>query len=209
MRTGNLDDLIDNRTTALVETLSGDDGNDTIRLGGAPAVVVFADGGAGNDVLYSGAGSDVIDGGEGNDTVSYAGRIGAVTADLGDPYTWMGIVFAGHGGVAGENDGFKNLENLTGGGGADLLSGSDVANVIDGGSASSPCGTPPCSTFSGNDRLVGRGGADTLLGRDGNDLMWGGPQFDSMDGGTGSNTCYDTAAGAAVTNCVFVVLVTP
>jgi Ca2+-binding RTX toxin-like protein len=209
IRTGNYDDLIDNRTTALVETLSGDDGNDTIRLGGAPGVVVFASGGDGNDVFYSGAGSDVIDGGEDVDTVSYAGRFGAVTADLDAPYMWMGIRFAGHGGMGAENDGFNNIENLTGGGGDDLLTGNSRPNVLDGGSATVPCGTPPCATFSGNDRLVGGNGADVLLGRDGNDLMWGGVQFDTMDGGTGSNTCYDTLAGASTTNCVFVVLVSP
>jgi len=59
------------------------------------------------------------------------------------------------------------IENATGGGGGDTLSGNSVAN-----------------------QLTGNGGNDTLSGGAGNDTLNGGSGNDSMTGGTGSDTYY-------------------
>ena len=202
-------DLIDNRTAGPVETLAAGAGDDIVRLGGGPGVVVHAAGGPGNDLFYSGPGSDAIDGGDDVDTVSYQGRYAVITADLDAPFMLEFIAFTGHGGAPGETDGYLAIENITGGGGADRITGNDLANVLDGGSATVPCGSPPCATFSGHDTLVGAGGPDVLLGQDGDDLLYGGAQYDTMDGGTGSNRCFDEAAGATVVRCALTVLVRP
>ncbi|MES0885440.1 hypothetical protein ABLQ08_32580, partial [Roseibium sp. SCPC14] len=54
-------------------------------------------------------------------------------------------------------DSFTSIENVTGSGFNDWLSGDGNANVLTGG--------------NGNDILLGQGGADTLIGGDGDDNL--------------------------------------
>ena len=123
--------------------------------------VDFLTGDNGNNILIGGAGGDTLVGGigvnSGNDTASYAGTInGGVNANL--------TTGTGTAGDAG-GDTFTNIENLTGGDGADTLTGDGNANVLSGG--------------AGIDTLVGNGGDDTLDGGAGADIM---------DGGAGADT---------------------
>ena len=111
------------------DLLVGGPGNDL--LGGAD----------GDDRLDGGTGDDLLDGGPGRDTVTYRGRSASVVADLA----------SGTGGAAGERDGYRAVEDLTGGRGSDRLLGDDGPNTLLGG------------TGGGRDRVVGRGGDDDLL----------------------------------------------
>jgi Ca2+-binding RTX toxin-like protein len=124
----------------------------------------------------------MLDGSYGSDTISYAGHSSAVSVTLNrfDSTT---------GGVSGTEDSIKRCENITGGTGNDVLTGSGVVqadneaiffNRIEGG--------------AGNDTLVGGTGNDTLVGGSGTDSLTGGdstpfvPDDDLIDGGTGVDT---------------------
>jgi len=106
-------------------------------------------GGAGGDILRGGGGRDILDGGAGLDTADYGDKTLGVKIEL----TPGGDTVAYVGGVA--EDTLRNIENLTGGAGADTLAGNGLANVILGG--------------DGDDRLRGGLGADTLDGGAGSD----------------------------------------
>jgi Ca2+-binding RTX toxin-like protein len=119
------------------DTLAGDDGADSLA------------GGPGNDNLDGGAGADAIGGGDGVDGASYASRTAGVTVTLDGS--------AGDG-EPGENDDVKpDVENVTGGSGADTVIGSDAANRLEGG--------------GGEDYADGGKGADTLIGGDSGDVL--------------------------------------
>jgi Ca2+-binding RTX toxin-like protein len=76
------------------------------------------------------------------------------------------------------SDKLYGIENIHGGGRADVLVGSNGPNALDGG-----------------------GGSDQLSGLDGADVLEGGPGLhDAIDGGAGVDTCTDPD-GATFTNC--------
>ncbi len=131
---GGGDDVIDGG--AGDDILHGNGGFDELR-GGTGKDVLY--GGAGNDVLTGGADKDVLVGGDGLDTASYAGSSG-VTASLADSSR-----NSGH--AAG--DIYSAIENLSGGDGADKLSGDAGDNIIEGG--------------IGVDRLRAAAGDDTYV----------------------------------------------
>jgi len=211
-------DRIENRTSSNVHANGGAD-NDVIIMGGhaTSAAAGDATGESGNDIIYSGPGDDWIEGGPDIDTVSYAGRTAVITASL----------VTNHGGSpsTSEVDTFFNVENLTGGGSGDTLTGNDQPNVLDGGWYTTPCspsplapaGTakalalPPCTTYSGNDTINGNGGGDTLRGRQGadtlnggsgNDFLYGDAGVDSLNGGLDLDYCYPGTDGATTTSCI-------
>jgi Ca2+-binding RTX toxin-like protein len=115
-------------------------------------------GDAGNDILMAANGAYELDGGAGVDTVSFKGLTSAMIVDLG--------VTAAQTTALGSMT-FINIENLTGGSGADKLMGNDFANTLDGG--------------AGNDLLYGKAGDDILHGGAGNDLLDGGLGRDTGD----------------------------
>jgi len=133
-------------TYAGVENLAGGDGDDHLTGDGEDNVL---SGGSGDDVLLGGGGADVLDGGAGaGDTASYADSTVGVEAYLET------------GGVGGDAQGdtYADIENLTGGGGDDVLHGDGQDNVLSGG--------------GGDDRLFGGAGADELIGGEGADYAW-------------------------------------
>lgn len=130
-------------TAALPSSISGGPGNDAL-AGGAAADTL--DGGDGADVLTGGFGADDLYGGAGQDRASYAARTGAVAVDIDGAADDGSAADAGAGGRRDRVA--SDVENLTGGGGADTLIGSAGANVLD-----------------------GRGGADTLTGGGGTDTV--------------------------------------
>lgn len=129
-------------------------------LNGTPLADVLS-GYAGNDILKGAGGKDVLDGGAGIDTALYSDKTGAVVVTLKGATNVKVTV----GGVA--EDTIRNFENVTGGSGADTLTGNGLANVLNGG--------------AGNDTLRGGGGADTLIGGRGNDNMNGNSGRDTVD----------------------------
>jgi len=154
-----------------VENVSGGSGADTL-VGDADANVLA--GGAGNDTLAGGAGDDTLDGGGGADVLgggggvdlaTYAARTVAVAVDLD------GVADDGQAGE-GDNVG-ADVENVSGGSGADRLVGDADANVLAGG--------------AGNDTLAGNGGNDTLGGGAGDDTLDGGGGADALGGGSGAD----------------------
>jgi Ca2+-binding RTX toxin-like protein len=119
----------------LGDTLNGGDDNDTVQGQNGNDTMT---GDAGDDTLQGGTGTDGMDGGGGTDTATYAERVAGenVTVNLQTDT----------GGVAAENDTLPAIENATGGGGADTLTGSDgEGNVLSG--------------LGGDDNLRGEAGA--------------------------------------------------
>jgi Ca2+-binding RTX toxin-like protein len=145
-------------------TLTGNGGSDTVSYAGTAAgVVIDLTGGAGTDTLVAilnaigGSGDDTvgsdatggrtINGGGGTgDLVTYAGVATAVTIDLT--------------GGAG-TDTITNVENATGGTQGDTITGSAVANRLEGGP-----GADTINAGAGDDTIVGDGaGGDAIDGQ--------------------------------------------
>ncbi|WP_316975794.1 right-handed parallel beta-helix repeat-containing protein [Shumkonia mesophila] len=147
----------------------GGDGADTL-VGAGGTDTLY--GGDGDDTLTGGTGADVLDGGAGLDTASYADSAEGVTVDLGSTAAQSGGDALG--------DTLSGIENVTGSGLADTLTGDAGDNVLTGG--------------AGDDTLSGGAGNDTLLGGDGDDTLTGGAGDDTIDGGAGDDTAvYETA----------------
>lgn len=157
------------------DTLRGGDGDDLLR-GDAPTDTDggrdVLDGGAGdddefgsygNDTFQQGAaanGQDLLVGGPGTDLASYSLRSAGVRLSLNGAYD---------DGASGEGDRINgDVENLTGGRGADVLTGNGLANLLTGG--------------LGRDTLNGLGGNDTFQALD--------RLVDSLFGGTGTDRAH-------------------
>ncbi|OYX97403.1 MAG: hypothetical protein B7Y80_19850 [Hyphomicrobium sp. 32-62-53] len=137
-------------------------------------------GGLGNDTFSGGLGFDTLIGGSGIDTVNYADETDDLSVNL-----VTGIVQRIVSGILTPEDKLQTIENVIGGDGDDVIIGTSIANVLDGG--------------AGNDRLQGGFGVDVLFGRDGDDTVVYsvGDGADTIDGGTGADTLaiYGDAGG--------------
>ena len=129
------------------EVITGAEGDDMLT---AAHDNVTLNGGLGNDVLFSeqgaegttmdgGSGNDTLAGGGTNDTASYVNDLAGVVVDLSN-YS----AIDGDGGT----DILVGIENVTGSGNDDALTGDDLANVLEG--------------DEGNDTLTGNGGKDVF-----------------------------------------------
>jgi Ca2+-binding RTX toxin-like protein len=187
-----------------VTTGSGDDfivtgsGNDEIHTGDGNDVVQAGDG---DDAIVGGqgAGDDIYDGGPGDNTVSYpsatnsvlidlntadrseqvtlnASTIGAVLTAGGYPNPDMAVGYAQ--GIDIGTDVLIDIDNATGGAGADTIIGNSGANVLSGG--------------LGIDTITAGAGADTILYTvgDGVDSIDGEADTDTLavSGTTGDDT---------------------
>lgn len=169
--------------------LEGGPGDDRIYGRGGRDVLIgdvgrdHLDGGAGNDLLYGDPAlnsespvvyADVIVGGSGVDTVDYGSYDQAVVVDLDGA--------KGDDGARGEKDTVgRDVENIMGGYGDDVLTGNAANNVLNGG-------------WAGADVLRGRGGDDTLRS-DRERLGVSDGAADTLDGGSHvkGDTCgFDT-----------------
>ena len=146
---------------------AGKGGNDHIDAGGGGDYVVgdagamagtarggsdHLVGGEGRDFLIGDAGKDLLDGGADNDRADYQTFNGGnITIALGANGAASTVKAAAGTDPAGDT--LKNVENIWGGKGDDILVGNALANEIHGG--------------DGDDLIQGGGGADFLLG-DGN-----------------------------------------
>ncbi len=165
------------------DRLYGGDGDDVLRGDerNGPAGNDTLDGGNGDDDLFGYAGndtftegiaangSDLLVGGSGTDTASYASRSGAVALSLNSLYD---------DGASGEADRIgADVENLTGGKGADRITGNSAVNVLSGG--------------PGNDKLTGGTGKDKLYGLAGNDTFQSVDGYvDALNGGVGTDRAH-------------------
>src|SRR3954452_8278405 len=104
--------------------------NDTFVAGGLLPVTVgdgagddTVTGGGGDDDFVAGAGADSYAGGAGSDRVDYSARTAALTVDVDDVAD-----------DAGEGDNVRrDIERVSGGSGADTITGSAAADRLDGG----------------------------------------------------------------------------
>ena len=142
--------------------LYGNGGGDFLRGYGGGDIL---SGQEGNDVLDGGFGADTIVGGAGKDAADYSNRLFGVFVSLDN--------LANDG--AGELDNVWNdVENVHGGAGDDVLTGSSASNA-----------------------LYGNGGNDTLRGLEGSDELYGGNGVDLVTYGerlTGVHVTLDSIA---------------
>ena len=124
----------------------------------------------GNDVLKGGLGNDVLDGGAGVDTADYGDKTTSVVVTLNGSTNSSVTV----GDVA--EDTLRNIENVTGGSGADTMTGDALANT-----------------------LVGGAGNDVLKGGAGKDALDGGTGVDTVDYGDKTTSVVVTLNGASAT----------
>ena len=167
---------VENLTVRASELLSGEfilaSGIKAFSLAGATDAAIAGNGLAnvltgsdGDNLIVASTGNDTLDGGLGADTADY----GAATRNLRiDLSAAMAQAIAGYGSQT-----LVSIENVVGGSGNDVLTGSGAANVVRG--------------QGGNDILSGLGGADTLYGEAGNDRLDGGEGADAMYGGSGND----------------------
>ena len=163
------------RGTAAKDTIYGFAGNDDlygrtgddILAGDAGSDKLYGE--AGNDLLHGGAGADRLDGGLGTDWALYLeGATAGVNINLS---THIGA------GGAAAGDRLYSTENVQGTKFNDVLTGDNLANVLNSGL-----------------------GNDTLNGGAGNDTLAGGLGADRLDGGTGVDwALYLDGATAGVT----------
>ncbi|MDP4033395.1 MAG: Hint domain-containing protein, partial [Pseudorhodobacter sp.] len=92
----------------------------------------------------------ILNGGAGVDTVTYASETAAVNVDLNS-----GVAT----GTSSGTDSLISIENVTGTGFNDTISGNDSANVIEGGA-----GNDYIDAGAGNDTVYGGAGDDTIIG---------------------------------------------
>ncbi|MBU3564419.1 hypothetical protein ICE93_00005, partial [Polynucleobacter sp. MWH-HuK1] len=155
-----VDDLSDSAALIGNDTFYTGAGNDTVFLYG------------GNDTLISAGGSDTIDGGFGIDTVSFSNLtagsgLHVMLADLlSSSQSAYGT--ASYAGINGQVlSRLTSIENVVGSNLADVITGNQANNILDGGSA-------------GQDSLFGAAGDDTLIASlSGNNYLDGGDGRDT------------------------------
>jgi Ca2+-binding RTX toxin-like protein len=136
---------------------------------------VFLNGGRGNDTFSLGDGRST---GPGDPPALFANILGAVTVDGGTgtntlDYSNLPIgvrVNLALGTAMGASGGVKNIQNVSGGQGNDIIVGNNQSNFIFGN--------------GGRDILIGEGGSDVLFGGAGDDIL------------IGDSTVYDTNPAA-------------
>jgi Ca2+-binding RTX toxin-like protein len=196
--------------TTFADILSGNGGDNWIWGQGGNDVL---DGREGNDLLEVGAGQTTVAGGLGTDSLSFYSNgafAGGVVASLllqGAAQTINGLSTVNMSGI----------ENLSGSGFDDTLTGDRGSNVLGG-----DAGNDTLNGGDGDDVLLGDGyitgftadyqiaqrndlatllGNDILSGGAGNDRLIGGGGNDSLDGGRGVDVAgYATASAAVVVN---------
>jgi Ca2+-binding RTX toxin-like protein len=147
----------------------------------------------GNDLFVAGDSQESFDGGLGIDTLTYeAGNHQIkVKIDNKTQYITEGVTVNLKTGVAdrgfARGDTITGIENVTGTGLADEITGDDGINVLVG--------------WTGADELYGGGGDDFLYGNEGDDFLYGGSGDDYLQGGEGADLLdggagFDTASWA-------------
>jgi Ca2+-binding RTX toxin-like protein len=184
------------------DSITGGNGNDTLIGGGGDDTLIGGfgtdsiSGGAGNDIikLFQGQSSDNVDGGTETDLLDLSG-LTTNTANVNlTTNLWS---------TAGDfNRSIISIEQVTGGGGNDSITGGSIAETLSGG--------------GGNDTLIGNGGVDSLSGGDGDDVfghnsstivvsdtIGGGSGTDTIDVASTANTSFALASISSVEKLTF------
>ena len=196
-------------TNSTGDVALGGDGNDVVyHLGFSDFTTVtrhpgriYADGGAGHDLLLGGLESDVLRGGTGDDTlrgenIPTAGWFARVSSGAVPP-AWILVqqpeeVFSATGG-ADFLDGGDGNDLLVGDGGDDILSGEAGNDRLFGDDEAGYRVVPGDDMLdggAGDDLLAGGDGADSLSGGTGVDQLFGDKGIDILDGGDGVDTLH-------------------
>jgi hypothetical protein len=196
---GDGDDVL--RGAGFGDLLIGGAGDDS--FGGSPENDRY-DGGPGSDAYFQGSGSlldegaDVFVGGPGVDVASYAGGFDDDEGGFSPaPPVFVSLDNAPNDGRLNEGDNMFDVEDVVGGGGDDVITGSPASNTLTGGGGRDRVdGGPGVDSVSGgteNDAVFGGADADDVLGETGDDGLDGGPGDDNLFGGSGE----DGLGGAA------------
>lgn len=194
--------------TRFADSFHGDQGGNGSTVGGGDTAYGYG----GEDLFVVEDAPLLIDGGNGVDTVTGFTRSRLVDADnngVAEVETTLDgvvvnltsrlIVDDGFGGMGA----IRNIENLAGSGGNDILTGSSVDNVLWGGQGddlvAGAAGSDTIDGGQGYDSLKGDAGDDSLLGGEGDDILNGGTGHDVIDGGDGfDRVSYYGAAAVSV-----------
>jgi Ca2+-binding RTX toxin-like protein len=173
-------------SVAGIENVTGGSGDDL--LAGSAGVVNILAGGAGNDTYVVHEASDAVVEGEdaGTDEVKSVGLAYTLSDNVEN------LTFTGSGDFTGTGNEQANV--ITGGRGADVLSGLGGNDTIIGG-----FGADTLNGGSGNDSLAGGAGNDRLAGGQGDDFLDGGAGVDQMAGGAGDDTYLVDVESDAIT----------
>ena len=116
----------------------------------------------------------------GTDLLDASAQTGAVTLDLTEG------AFSQHGAKSVTGIAYNTvIENATGGGGDDRLTGNNSNNILIGNS-----GNDTATGGNGDDAIYGNLGNDAVYGNAGNDRVFGGRDNDNVFGGQGSDAVY-------------------
>lgn len=205
------------------DSLYGQDGNDTI-YGGLGNDSLW--GGNNNDTLYGGSGNDylngesgtnILDGGTGNDYFELADATATNTLTGGTGTDTISFYYAGSAvsvnmGTLASNQATSGagtvnftdmIENVSGSGYNDVITGNTLANVINGNAGNDTLyGADGVDTIyggAGNDKIYGDSAAPTLS--DGGNTLYGGEGNDTIYGGLGNDTIFGDDGGSYGTAC--------
>lgn len=171
-----------------IEDVTGSAGDDAITDGVGSNDLA---GGAGNDrfVMTVDNARDDINGNAGtNNLADYSAFLTNLTVTLG-----TNSVVGGSATTAANSDHITNIDDFTGGGGTDTITGNAAANVLSGGG-----GNDTLNGLNGGDVLNGNGGNDTLIGDGGADALTGGLGNDVFD----YNAINESRVGATVRDLI-------
>lgn len=192
------DDIYDGSAGSVGSTVYGNAGND-ILIGGS-ANEVF-DGGFGADRLSGNGGADMLRGGGGNDTLDGGNGLDTMAGGMGDDTFFVDA--AGDSVIEAAGEGTDRIlagaSYILGTGvSVEMLTTRDAAGTA----AIDFVGNEFADTLVGNagaNILNGAGGADVLIALGGNDVLIGGDGVpNTLQGGTGDDTYYVSAAGDSV-----------
>ena len=139
-----------------------------------------------DNAFKGGPGADTLDGGDGNDTADYSGtpptivKAGYWTVTVG---VTVNLATGNHKRGHAQGDTLTNIENITGSGHPDHITGDAASNIIRGHG-----GGDILFGGAGDDTLYGGGGFNIMYGDDGDDTLYGGAYDDWLHGEGGNDT---------------------
>ncbi|HEY4316128.1 MAG TPA: calcium-binding protein, partial [Herbaspirillum sp.] len=189
----------ENSTAAVTVNLKNGQGSNNDAANDTYTNIQDATGGGGGDTFVGSTSANKFDGGAGSDTVDYSSATTAVTVNLSDST----IVASGDALAAGDT--YFNMENIIGGGGNDILTGSAGGNSTftggAGGDRLTGLGTNNTASYKGSAQAVtidlnlagaGSGGdaegdiftdIQNVIGSSNNDLFYASADANKLDGG--------------------------
>ena len=178
-----------NLNTGVLIYMDGGDGNDLLTIGDGLLSDAYGDlyGGDGSDLLIGGRFDDYLYGGAGNDIIWGARPASFSTSDGSESVASATYIDAGGDTI----DGGQGTDALYGFGGGDVIFGGDGDDSGTVHYTTTGAGVQP-TVLAG---LFGGDGSDELYGGRGNDYLSGGAGIDTLFGGTGADLMYGGDGG--------------